>query len=117
MRSKCAGRAPDGGLARAASKCGAIATLSRYLNNATLRGELLGLMPLQRIEGGLIMTTGSLLSSEQTTPIKEVFATNDVRTLAANYLGLSILGADWLDRRATKPTKQQERYEQVALFF
>jgi hypothetical protein len=63
------------------------------------------------------MTTGSLLSSEQTTPIKEVFATNDVRTLAANYLGLSILGADWLDSRATKPTKQQERYEQVALFF
>jgi acyl carrier protein len=63
----------------------------------------------QRI-GGLIMTIGSLLSSEQTTPIKEVFTTNDVRTLVANHLGVSVgrvtdeahftrdLGADWLDR-------------------
>ena len=56
------------------------------------------------------MTIGSLLSSEQTTPIKEVFTTNDVRTLVANHLGVSVgrvtneahfthdLGADWLDR-------------------
>jgi acyl carrier protein len=60
--------------------------------------------------GGLIMTIGSLLSSEQTTPIKEVFAANDVRALVANHLGVSVgrvtdeahfthdLGADWLDR-------------------
>jgi acyl carrier protein len=134
------------------------------------------------------MTIGSLLSREQTTAIKEVFAINDVRTLVANHLGVSIarvteeahfthdLGADWLDRlelmmvvedqfagleitdedvdqievvgdlirhietvdnerrrrgaapvirklfgsrlaRAMKPTKQQERCEQAALFF
>jgi acyl carrier protein len=56
------------------------------------------------------MTVGSLLSSEQTTPIKEAFATNDVRTLVADHLGVSVgrvtdeahfthdLGADWLDR-------------------
>src|SRR5260221_9690956 len=56
------------------------------------------------------MTIGSLLSSEQTTPIKELFTTNDVRTLVANHLGVSAgrvtdeahftrdLGADWLDR-------------------
>jgi acyl carrier protein len=63
----------------------------------------------QRI-GGLVMILGSLTSSDQTTAIKEVFATNDVRTLVANHLGVSIervtdeahftndLGADWLDR-------------------
>jgi acyl carrier protein len=56
------------------------------------------------------MIIGSLTSSDQTTAIKEVFATNDVRTLVANHLGVSIervtdeahftddLGADWLDR-------------------
>ena len=56
------------------------------------------------------MTIGSLTSTEQTTAIKEVFATNDVRTLVANHLGISVgrvtdeahfthdLGADWLDR-------------------
>jgi acyl carrier protein len=56
------------------------------------------------------MILGSLTSSDQTTAIKEVFATNDVRTLVANHLGVSIervtheahftndLGADWLDR-------------------
>ena len=53
---------------------------------------------------------GSLALSEQTTAIKEVFATNDVRTLVANHLGISVgrvrdeahftddLGADRLDR-------------------
>ena len=56
------------------------------------------------------MMIGSLTPSEQTTAIKEVFATNDVRTLVANHLGVSVrrvtdeahftndLGADWLDR-------------------
>jgi acyl carrier protein len=60
--------------------------------------------------GGLVMTIGSLTSSEQTTAIEAVFATNDVRTLVGNHLGVSIarvteearftddLGADWLDR-------------------
>src|SRR6266446_2699134 len=63
---------------------------------------------IQRI-GGLMMMIGSLIPSEQTTAIKEVFATNDVRTLVANHLGVSVgrvtdeahftndLGADWLD--------------------
>jgi acyl carrier protein len=76
-----------------------------------IAGELLGRMPTYSNElGGLIMTVGSLLSSEQTTPIKEAFATNDVRTLVADHLGVSVgrvtdeahfthdLGADWLDR-------------------
>jgi len=57
-----------------------------------------------------MMTIGGLTSSEQTTAIKEVCATNDVRTLVANHLGVSggrvtdeahftnDLGADWLDR-------------------
>ncbi len=56
------------------------------------------------------MMIGSLTPSEQTTAIKEVFATSDVRTLVANRLGVSVgrvtdeahftndLGADWLDR-------------------
>jgi acyl carrier protein len=95
-------------LAAHQSKCGAIATLSRFLHSATLQGGLLGRMK-QRIRG-LIMTIGSLTSSEQTTAIKAVSATNDVRTLVANHLGVSVgrvtdeahftddLGADWLDR-------------------
>lgn len=53
---------------------------------------------------------GSSTPSEQTTAIKEVFATSDVRTLVANHLGVSVarvtdeahfttdLGADWFDR-------------------
>jgi acyl carrier protein len=57
-----------------------------------------------------MMMIGSLTPSEQTTAIKEVFATSDVRTLIANHLGISVgrvtdeahfsndLGADWLDR-------------------
>jgi acyl carrier protein len=56
------------------------------------------------------MTIGSLLSGEQTTPIKGVLSTNDVRTVVANHLGVSVgrvtdeahfthdLGVDWLDR-------------------
>jgi acyl carrier protein len=56
-----------------------------------------------------MMMIGSLTPTEQTTAIKEVFATNDVRTLVANHLGVSVcrvtdeahftddLGADWLD--------------------
>src|SRR5438445_648007 len=60
--------------------------------------------------GGLVMIIGSLPSSDQTKALKEVIATNDVRTVVANHLGVSIervtdeahftddLGADWLDR-------------------
>jgi acyl carrier protein len=56
------------------------------------------------------MTIGSLTLSEQITAIKEVFPTNDVRTLVANHLGVNVgrvtdeahfsndLGADLLDR-------------------
>jgi acyl carrier protein len=59
---------------------------------------------------GPIMTIGGLTSSDQTTAIKAAFAANDVRTLIANHLGVSVgrvtddahfthdLGADWLDR-------------------
>jgi acyl carrier protein len=60
--------------------------------------------------GGPIMTIAGLTSSDQATAIKAAFAANDVRTLIANHLGVSIgrvtddahfthdLGADWLDR-------------------
>src|SRR6266566_4011363 len=60
--------------------------------------------------GGLIMTIGGLTSSEQTKAISAASAINDVRTLIADHLGVSIarvideahftddLGADWLDR-------------------
>jgi acyl carrier protein len=60
--------------------------------------------------GGFMMMIGSLTPSEQTTAIKELLATSDVRTLVANHLGISVgrvtdeahfthdLGADWLDR-------------------
>jgi acyl carrier protein len=56
------------------------------------------------------MSIAGLTSTEQTTAIKAVFAANDVRTLIANHLGVSVrrvtdeahftddLGADWLDR-------------------
>jgi acyl carrier protein len=56
------------------------------------------------------MSSAGLTSTEQTTVIKAVFAANDVRTLIANHLGVSVrrvtdeahftkdLGADWLDR-------------------
>ena len=56
------------------------------------------------------MSIAGLTSTEQTTVIKVVFAANDVRTLIANHLGVSVrrvtdeahftddLGADWLDR-------------------
>jgi len=74
-------------LARAASNCGAIATLSSFLSSVTLRGGLPH--PKYRRIGGLI---------------------KDVRTLVAKHLGVSVdrvtdeahftndLGADWLDR-------------------
>ena len=67
-------------------------------------------MPRHFTNWGLIKTIGSVTSSEQTTAIKAVFATNDVRTIIANHLGVSIehvtdearfthdLGADRLDR-------------------
>ncbi len=60
--------------------------------------------------GGPIMTIAGLTSSDQATAIEAAFAANDVRTLIANHLGVSVgrvtddahfahdLGADWLDR-------------------
>src|SRR5260370_30249805 len=61
--------------------------------------------------GGLIMTSASLKSNQKATDTREeVLASNDVRTLIANQLGVDVkrmtdeahftddLGADWLDR-------------------
>src|SRR5215467_1823538 len=96
-------------LARAASNCGAIATLSTFLGSATLRGGLLGRIPSISELGGLSMTIDSVTPIE-TMAITDVMATNDVRTLVAKHLGVSVdrvtneahftndLGADWLDR-------------------
>ena len=77
---------------------------------ATLRGGFDGpLLVLYRF-GGLVMTIASLRSSPKTTTMREVLASNDVRTLIANQLGVDVkrvtdeahftddLGADWLDR-------------------
>jgi acyl carrier protein len=59
---------------------------------------------------GLVMTIASLKSSQKATAMREVLASNDVRTLIANQLGVDVkrvtdeahftddLGADWLDR-------------------
>jgi hypothetical protein len=70
-------------LARAASNCGAIATLSSSLGSVTLRGGLLG--PISSINelGGLSMTVDSVTPTEQTMAITDVFSPNDVRTLVA----------------------------------
>src|SRR5262245_18083597 len=70
----------------APSNCVAIATLSRFLSSGTLRGGLLGRMTNACNEWGLIMMIGSLILSEQTTAIKEVFASSDVLTLVAKHL-------------------------------
>src|SRR5215469_4688609 len=78
-------------LLEASRNCGAVATLSRFLNSATLQGGLLGRMrnAFQRM-GGFMMMIGSLTPSGQTTAIKEVFANNDVRTIVASHLGVSV---------------------------
>jgi acyl carrier protein len=56
------------------------------------------------------MTIARLKSSQKATAMREVLASNDVRTLVAKHLGVSVgrvtdeahftndLGADWLDR-------------------
>jgi len=61
-------------------------------------------------DSGGIMTIASLRSSQKATATREVLASNDVRTLIANHLGVDVkrvtdeahftddLGADWLDR-------------------
>ena len=56
------------------------------------------------------MTIGNVTPTEQTMTLTDVFAANDIRTLIANHLGVSVdrvtdgahftnvLGAEWLDR-------------------
>jgi acyl carrier protein len=90
--------------------CGAVATLSRFLSTATLPGGLVAAIAKHQRIGGFIMTIGSVTPTEQAAAITEVLATNDVRTLVAKHLGVSVrrvtdeahftddLGADWLDR-------------------
>src|SRR5262247_1938732 len=77
---------------------------------ATLRRGFHGPLPVHYRLGGLIMTIASLKWSQKTTATREVLASNDVRTLIANQLGVDVkrvtdeahftddLGADWLDR-------------------
>jgi acyl carrier protein len=60
--------------------------------------------------GGISMTIASLKSCQKATATSGLLATNDVRTLIANQLGVDVkrvtdeahftddLGADWLDR-------------------
>src|SRR5215813_4289795 len=61
-------------------------------------------------DSGAVMTITSLKWSQKATATREVLASNDVRTLIANHLGVDVkrvtdeahftddLGADWLDR-------------------
>jgi acyl carrier protein len=77
---------------------------------AALRSGFHGpLLVLYRF-GGLIMTIASLKWSQKARATREVLASNEVRTLIANQLGVDVkrvtdeahftddLGADWLDR-------------------
>src|SRR5215469_11255937 len=80
------------------------------LPRATLRGGFYGRLSVLYRFGGLVMTIASLRSSLKATTMREVLASNDVRTLIANQLGVGVkrvtdephftddLGADWLDR-------------------
>src|SRR5262249_21562357 len=75
-----------------------------------MRGGFHGPLPVLYRFGGLVMTITSLKLSEKPTATREVLASNDVRTLIANHLGVYVkcvtdeahftddLGADWLDR-------------------
>src|SRR6516225_5852087 len=77
---------------------------------ATLRSGFHGPLPVLDRFGGLIMTIASLKWSQKATTTREILASNDVRTLIANQLGVDVkhvtdeahftddLGADWLDR-------------------
>jgi acyl carrier protein len=75
-----------------------------------LRGGFHGPLPMLYRFGGLVMTFASLQSSQKATAMREVLASNDLRTLIAHQLGVDVkhvtdeahftddLGADWLDR-------------------
>jgi hypothetical protein len=102
-------------LARAASNCGAIATLSTFLGSVTLRGGLLGRIPSINELGGLSMTIDSVTPIEQTMAITDVLATNDVRTLVAKHLGVSVDRVT--DEAHFKLTKHQKGCDEVALVF
>src|SRR6516225_3150295 len=77
---------------------------------AILRSGFHGPLPVLYRFGGLIMTIASLKWSQKATATREIFASNDVRTLIANQLGVDVkrvtdeahftddLGVDWLDR-------------------
>src|SRR5215813_10295020 len=77
---------------------------------ATLPSGFHGPLPVLYRFGGIIMTIASLKWSQKATVTREVLASNDVRALIANHLGVSVsrvtdeahftddLGADWLDR-------------------
>jgi hypothetical protein len=66
---------------------------------ATLRSGFHGPLPVLYRFGGLIMTIASLKWSQKATATREVLASNDVRTLIANQLGVDVkrVGADQPD--------------------
>ena len=80
------------------------------ITRATLRSAFHGPLPVFYRFRRLVMTIASLKSSQKATATSEVPASNDVRTLIANHLGVDVkrvtdeahftddLGADWLDR-------------------
>jgi acyl carrier protein len=84
--------------------------MGRTTGEATLPSGFHDPLPVLYRFGGLIMTIASLIWSQKATATREVLASNDVRTLIANQLGVDVkrvtdeahftddLGADWLDR-------------------
>src|SRR5262249_59673003 len=60
------------------------------LPRATLRSGFHGPLKVLYRFGGLVMTIASLRSSPKATTMREVLASNDVRTLLANQLGVDL---------------------------
>jgi hypothetical protein len=73
------------------SNCGALATLSRFLNKVTFPSGLLGRMPTHSDElGGCGMTISSLLSGEQITTIKDHLAGAEITD--ADFNRIEVMG-------------------------
>jgi hypothetical protein len=60
------------------------------ITRATLRSGFHGPPPVLYRFGGLIMTIASLRSRQKATATREVLASNVVRTLIANQLGVDV---------------------------
>src|SRR5215813_14800983 len=65
--------------------------MPRYLNQSHTYGRIdLHAVACTYQFGGFSMTVGRLTPLQQTTPLKECFSINDVRTLVAKQLGVDV---------------------------